>query len=393
MIRIACLTLVAAASLAAQTPPRKQIVEDLRLDSNTEDFPGIFRLRVGPHGQIAVFVSQDQSLRLYDSTGAKIASFGRRGAGPGESRAVNTLWFKADTVWHYDPGLKRLTFVTPGGKLLRHEVLSPDLNRGAALDSAGANAIGAMYRFAPVMITPDEKIVGYADVVVGRDESGRVKTEQSFLLTNLQASTRKVIGTYVRSPVPTQVTVRIDEKATATAGAPFLTFPAMVYSADGTRFGSLTHRFTDRGGTYTVVVVKTNGDTLFSRTYPFVGEPIPKAVRDSAIDAIPRRKLPNGSLMYDPKVGARLRDLVEPLTPRVYRPIEGMTIGKDNTTWLVMRPSGATKDLIALNAKGDPIMSVRVPATADLWEASLSRLWLVEKDADDLPSVVRYRIK
>jgi hypothetical protein len=97
--------------------------------------------------------------------------------------------------------------------------------------------------------------------------------------------------------------------------------------------------------------------------------------------------------MYDPKVGARLRDLVEPLTPRVYRPIEGMTIGKDNTTWLVMRPSGATKDLIALNAKGDPIMSVRVPATADLWEASLSRLWLVEKDADDLPSVVRYRIK
>src|SRR5687767_12188337 len=113
MIRIACLTLLAAASLAAQAPTRKQVVEDLRLDSSAEDFPGIFRLRVGPRGQIAVFVSQDQSVRLFDSTGGKIASFGRRGAGPGESRAVNTMWFKADTFWHYDPGLKRLTFVTP----------------------------------------------------------------------------------------------------------------------------------------------------------------------------------------------------------------------------------------------------------------------------------------
>jgi hypothetical protein len=392
MRALALSALILAVGAGAQTPPRRQIIQDLKLDAVTEDFPGVFRLRVGPHGQIAVFVSQDQSLRLYDSTGRKIASFGRKGAGPGESRAVNAISFKGDTAWLYDNALKRLTFVTPGGKLLRHEVLPADLNLGASLDSS-TNALGAMYRFSPVMIAPNGQLVGYADVVVGRDETGRVKTEQSFLLANVDGSRRKKIGSYVKAPRPTQVSVPIDEKRDATAGIPFLTYPGMVYSQDGTRFGALTTTLTDRGGSYSVTVVRTTGDTLFSRNYPFVGTPIPAAVRDSAIDAIPRRKLANGTFVYEPKIGARLREAAAPLTPRVYRPVENMILGQDNTTWLQMRPVGDSKELIALNAKGDPILSVRIPLNADVWEASPTKLWVVEKDADDLPSVVRYRIR
>jgi hypothetical protein len=389
----ALLFAIIAVPAAAQTPPRRQIVEEMRLDAVAEDFPEISRLAIGPRGQVAVWVAQDQSVRLYDSTGRRIASFGRKGSGPGESRLVNAIGFKADTFWHYDLSLKRLTYVTPAGKLLRNEVLPADWNLGASLDSSHANVTGAMYRFNPVMITPSGQLVGYADRVIGRDETGKIQTQQSFLLSNLDGSNRKWIGTYARSPVPTQATVRIDEQRSATAGAPFLTFPAMIYRTDGTRFGVVTHSFTDRGGTYRVVVVRTTGDTLFARTYPFVGTPIPPAVRDSAIEAVVSRRLSNGSLQYEPKVGAQLRDLIKPLTPRVYRPVERMIIGRDNTTWLTMRAQGGTKELVALNAKGDPVMSVRIPATAEVSEASLTTIWLVEKDADDLPSVVRYRIK
>jgi hypothetical protein len=268
------------------------------------------------------------------------------------------------------------------------------MNLGSSLDSTRGDVRGAMYGFDPVMIAPNGQLVGYAFEAVGRDDQGRTKTEQSFLRADADGSNRKRIGTQVRSPAPTQVSIQIDEKRTATAGIPFLTYPGMVYTSDGSRFGALTHAFTDRGGVYTVVVVRTTGDTLFARSYPFAGTPIPDAVRDSALDAIPRRTLGNGgALVYEPKIGAELRDRIKPLTPRVYRRVQNMVIGRDNTTWLQMRAEGNTKELVALNAKGDAIMSVVIPASSDLYDASLTALWVVDKDADDLPSVVRYRIK
>jgi hypothetical protein len=387
-MRLRCLPLLALAlSASAQTPPRKQIVEDLRLDGAAEDFPTAPRVFVGPHGQIAVWVSEDQSVRLYDSTGAKIAAIGRQGSGPGESRLANAMGFKADTFWTYDLRNQRLMFVTPTGKLLRHEVLRPELNLGASLDSTREDRRGAMYSFNPVMIAPNGQLVAYAFEVVGRDESGRTRQQQSFLLADLDGANRKRVGTQVRSPAPTQVDLRIDEKRTAYAGIPFLTYPSMVYSTNGTRFGTFTHTFNGGGGTYNVIVVKTNGDTVFSRTYPFTGKPIPAAIRDSAIERIRFLKT------YEPRIQAALSDLVKPLTPRVYRAVEGLVIGRDNTTWLSMRADGSTKEVVALNDKGDPILSVRIPSNAELKEASLTMLWVVEKDADDLPSVVRYRIR
>jgi hypothetical protein len=387
-MRLGCLPLLALAlSASAQSPPRKQILENLRLDGVAEDFPTAPRVFVGPHGQIAVWVSEDQSVRLYDSTGAKIAAFGRRGSGPGESRLANAMGFKADTFWTYDLRAKRLMFVTPAGKLLRHEVLRPELNLGASLDSTREDRRGAMYSFNPIMIAPNGQMIGYAFQVVGRDENGRAKQEQSFLLTDMDGANRRRIGAQARSPMPTQVEVPLDEKRFAVAGIPFLTYPGMVYGTNGTRYAAVTHTFTERGGTYTVIVVKTNGDTVFSRGYPFSGKPIPAAIRDSAIERIRFLKT------YEPKIQAALSDLVKPLTPRVYRAVEGLVIGRDNTTWLSMRPEGTTKEVVALNDKGDPILSVRIPANAELKEASLTTLWVVEKDADDLPSIVRYRIK
>ena len=387
-MRLPCLLLAALTTVAsAQTIPRKQVVEDLRLDGVAEDFPTAPRVFVGPHGQIAVWISEDQSVRLYDSTGAKVAALGRRGSGPGESRLANAMGFKADTFWTYDLRNKRLMFVTPGGKLLRHDVLRPELNLGASLDSTREDRRGAMYSFNPVMIAPNGQMVGYAFEVVGRDEDGRTKQEQSFLLTDLDGSHRKRVGAQVRSPMPTQVEVRLDEKRFAVAGIPFLTYPGMVYSTNGTRYGAVTHTFSERGGTYNVIIVKTNGDTVFSRSYPFTGKPIPAAIRDSAIDRIRFLKT------YEPKIQAALSDLARPLTPRVYRAVEGLVIGRDNTTWLTMRADGATREVVALNDKGDSILAVRIPANAELKEASLTTLWVVEKDADDLPSVVRYRIK
>jgi hypothetical protein len=135
-------------------------------------------------------------------------------------------------------------------------------------------------------------------------------------------------------------------------------------------------------------VIATTGDTTFIRSYPFAGDPIPAAKRDSAIDAILTRRN-----SYTPSAKARLRDLARPLTPKIYSRITDMVIGKNGTTWLEVRGTAAGHEEIALDARGNPLFSIQLPPNTMLVDASLKSVWAIQTDDDGLQSVVRYRIK
>lgn len=384
-MRFSCLLLaVATVSASAQSAPRKQLVEDLRLDSNTEDLPGIFRTAIGPRGQIALFIREDQNLRIYDSTGKKLATFGRAGAGPRESRFVASLRWRGDTVWMYDRALRRMTWVTQNGEFLRHEPIPQNLNLRSVADD-GRDPVGAFYVFDPQSITPDGRIVAWADVGLGRDANGRVQTKSSLVLADLTGGNRKIIG--AQEPA-LHVSVRIvDQTDTVRSfGLPFTTFPVLTHSTDGTRFGSVTHELGPRSGSYTVRVFRTNGDTMFMKTFPFTGMPIPTAKRDSAIE---RQRNPR----YAPSVNARLLALARDSTPRIYSRVVDVALGRQNTTWLTMRDVGRGTEAIALDARGNPILSVMLPARTRIIDGSPTSLWVIQTDEDDLPSVVRYKIR
>src|SRR5438045_6555154 len=88
-----------ATPVAAQTLPKKQLVEEVRLDANVEDFPDIMAVMVNRRGEMAVAISKDQQLRFYDAGGKKLGTFGRSGAGPGEFQQLNWLSWTADKLW------------------------------------------------------------------------------------------------------------------------------------------------------------------------------------------------------------------------------------------------------------------------------------------------------
>jgi len=63
---------------------------------------------------------------IFDSTGRELGRFGRKGAGPGEFRALDQLGWIADTLWVFDGTLRRISFLHDN-KLIRTNSTSPSL--------------------------------------------------------------------------------------------------------------------------------------------------------------------------------------------------------------------------------------------------------------------------
>ena len=58
------------------------------------------------------------------------------------------------------------------------------------------------------------------------------------------------------------------------------------------------------------------------------------------------------------------------------------------------RPSPkAGRPVMALDATGNPLFTILLPPRARLAAASLSTLWLLVSDEDDVTSLVRYTVK
>jgi hypothetical protein len=95
---LAACTGAAESNDPLRTAPPIELVEELRLDPMAEDFSVVTNIGVGPRGQIAVLLPQDGQVRLFDSTGARLAAIGRRGSGPGEFQFPARVGWVADTM-------------------------------------------------------------------------------------------------------------------------------------------------------------------------------------------------------------------------------------------------------------------------------------------------------
>jgi hypothetical protein len=148
-----------------------------------------------------------------------------------------------------------------------------------------------------------------------------------------------------------------------------------------------THVDGVHGGRLRLTIVNPGGDTLVDREYPFVGEPIPERVRDSVV----ARALAT-TRSANPQHNAEWRALAPKRTQPVWPPVQSIIVGRDETIWLGIRATGALRTWIALDGAGTPIGTLQLPAAAELHVAERATLWGIIEDADDLPSVVRYRV-
>ncbi len=359
-------------------PPRLRLVEDLRLDAEAEDFSMVTRVYVGPRRrEIVVPLPQDMHLRIYDSTGARVATVGRLGSGPGEFQHLAAIGWVADTLFVSDSRQRRVTYVGPDGKVLRTGALPAGLAL-KRLSNTGADT--SFWSFETSAAYPDGSLLGRA-VLSAEPPAGIFPASDGVVFVRIsQAGTARLVA---RLP-PNK-----DPRWTMSVGGfqkpvPFAFRPQSAVAADGSLLAHITaDQSSTENGTYTVSLFGANGDTIFVRAYAYRGTAIPGSVRDSAIAAI--------TASEGPPAGP-FQALARQWLPPVYAPVERMTLGLDSTVWVDLRPDTEGPVTLILDQRGDAIGTVLVPAHSRIQRASRSHVWTTEIDEYGLASVVRYRV-
>lgn len=93
------------------------------------DVAGAVRLS---DGRVAVADGGSREVRIYDSDGTLVSSFGGRGDGPGEFKLIQAMGALAgDTLWIYDFAMGRVSLLTPSDGVVRTVSLTPRLSAPA----------------------------------------------------------------------------------------------------------------------------------------------------------------------------------------------------------------------------------------------------------------------
>lgn len=354
------------------------------MDAEKEDFPRIGRIQVGPRGIIAVPVYPEVTLKLFDSTGKRVGTVGRKGAGPGEFATISNIGWVRDTMWVLDGNQRRFSFFGPDGKLLR-TVATPVLSGKPVVGLPTARTLSS---FTGLAVQADGSLAGSAFLKLAGAASNPRTREQTLV--------RVTPGGVVHRLMLVPRVGESDERFYIIAGGllnpiPFVTAPEYATSASLDYVAELTSLQTSAtGGTIRVSLLKTTGDTLFNKTFPYKGEPIPKAVRDSAIAAELKG---DGPITEGPSNLRKLRhDIAKKKTPFIYAGASFIVLGLDNTVWIGMNPTSEGRKVLVFNSKGDAVATVMLPKNTRLRQATARNLWTIETDDVGLNSVVRYRV-
>jgi hypothetical protein len=360
-------------------------VEELRIDGNKEELDDVGHLYPAPDGRLFVQQAKDQGFRIYGIDGKREGFVGGPGRGPGEllgDGGYGAGW-TGDRFWIWDYPQHRLVEYGEDGKLigqssLRTAFAAPrDLGRFPAL-------MGQLYVRA---VTSDDELLVFAQTwKIGVPDSWTPRAP--LLALGELGMIHRLIGDFPRFG-------QLDTDAitvTPLTGRPFKVtmafrlLPQLAIAPDGSRIAYLRPVLGDSArGSLVLLVVNSHGDTLISREYPFVGDPISEHTVDSTVDAIVAR---NPSI----NDGGSFAREAKKRSPRVKQPVTELRLGRDTTLWIALRASGERRPWMILDGRGDPIATITLPVGARFGAASRGTLWLIEEDANDVPSLVRYRL-
>ena len=330
-VLIGCAAFCLACTDAADSPPQSgdaewELVEDLRLDANVEDFSLVGRLYVGPQGEIVVPEPQDFRLRLYDSTGTLVSTLGRRGEGPGEFQHVGSVSWAADTLVVWDSRLGRTTYLLRDGAVARIEAgrfWGPNLGG----PNSGARGADSTFQvFIPEAVDDEGAMLGLAYLSVFTN--GGTESWSRVVLRVPRDGKPRVVAS------PPQ---HDDERWSVTISGlnnpvPFAFQPRTGFAPDGSRFLFTTADQSTLEGTYNLTMLRLTGDTIFARSHAYDAEPIPDSAMDRGI----------ATMVPESELARRFRATARSRAPAVYGP-KDVTLGLDGTVWWNCAPPNAAR--------------------------------------------------
>jgi hypothetical protein len=375
------------ASTAAAQPQTIRLTHSMEVDGTTAELMSVNAMVVSSRGEIAVTQLQTQAIAVFDGEGRHRFNFGRRGEGPGEFRNIRYLTSSKDTIWAYDATLRRFTSVTWGGRPGR---TVPAPTQGVLRDSTG-NIIRGM---ALVL-----GMAGNQFYAVFVPSSSTVTPR--FVVMDAGGAVQRQIGEVPDSEDPRfSYFHRLDGGSLKGRVFPFTYRPEAVVSADGARAAHISVDHTSRS--MRVLVVSAQGVPAFERAYRFEPIPIPRATLDSALKEVTadlRRPMSGmGGGIASSALDAAAREWerrARQNIPASYPPIEaGAVLGEDGVLWIPLRREGlSTRRYYALDARGNPLGVMELPADVIVMAVSADAAWGYRLDDTHVPSLHRYNVR
>ncbi len=354
------------------------LIEERRIDANTADLSGVGYLLVAENGDIIVTQSQDKLLKVFRPDGST-TTMGRSGGGPGEFDRLTRAGWLGDSIWVLDPGLSRISIFGPDYAFAR-SFRSPET--GLNPDPS------ASYSVYVQAVLPGGDVRGLISLHPGT-------TPPPWLADLDSASKPSVRLTPTGEPV---VRLAVDQPDRCfiswTIGASGSGALRLPYCAERISTGweaTVPLVFVDQeavigdSGSYRVTVIAPDGDTTFARSYPYRPIAVTQAMMDSA-----RARQAERDAMSPPSTYQGRPEITFPAS---LPPIRKVLLGRDGTVWLEEEDNAPQHRWVALAPGGEQVASVELPPNVTLRAADRDRLWTLERDADDLESIVVFRLE
>jgi hypothetical protein len=381
---MAALAIIVATSLAAQQVKPLRLVEEMRIDGAAEGLSYIGSVLVAPGGGVVIPQRDAAQLRFYDGTGKKTAVFGRAGQGPGEFDDIGYIGWHGDTLWVIDFNERRITYISRSLAVIRTvSTVAPAATSGPSDSSKRITMTNAILQH----VYRD----GTGALIWGfgpRDPESFSATDNRFIVVSPAGDIVRELG---RLPPTSGRVFQRFGGGVASDDIPFAAHGGFSLSSDGNRLAILGVPVVNAGGgAYRITQLGSRGDTLFTRMYEYTPVRVPKSRLDSAFAAKLARAKPardgtNVTLLMVEKERAA--------APEFYAPVNGVLAGNDGTVWIELFDSAGAIRYRMLDARGNIVGDATLPARSRVVAATSAQLWVVMKDDDDVPSVVRYRVR
>lgn len=323
----------------------------------------------------SVFIRQAdvQEIRVFSVGGQHLATFGRNGSGPGEFRSLEAMGFLGDTLWTIDGDLRRLSYFTSAGTLLKTEPFEP---------VSPALGDGSVFFFPYFkMLLQDGTVLGSGGWA-GRDiASGKVTATPQLRMTR----TGQTLDTLGWVPIGNEHMIIQSDRARMYRMQPYGDAAILVYSSEASRVYVVDRPAAAAADTANVLVIAIDarGDTAWVSSLSYAPVRFDPVKVDSLRVAFHK--------IHSPRFTAEQVDRAL-YTPSFRPPVTGAISASDGALWIRWDDGTRSGGVTVLDRDGRTRAFLTIPARAKLQWASADRFWVEVKDENDVPTLVRYRL-